>query len=93
LSRGAGVPHAASSTASCANGQASPDWVESVWKHYFKVKYKRRDRGDPRVLAQYIGPPPEKDPLTIYVPDLREIDCRNGFVEEPLRPIIEELAR
>jgi hypothetical protein len=74
-------------------GQASPEWVERVWKHYFKVKYKRQDRGDPRVLAQYIGPPPEKDPLTIFVPDLHEIDCRNGFAEEPLRPIIEELAR
>ena len=70
-------------------GRTSPFWVRSQLRLFNKVKARRSC--PPRVLAVYCGPPVDKQDLGFSLPDMREIDARDGISTRPMLPLIEAL--
>jgi hypothetical protein len=70
-------------------GRTSPFWVRSQLRLFNKVKARRSC--PPRVLAVYCGPPVDKQDLGFSLPDMREIDARDGISTRPVLPLIEAL--
>ncbi|MCA2992771.1 toll/interleukin-1 receptor domain-containing protein [Gemmatimonas sp.] len=73
-------------------GYAPSSWVTGNLRRFLKLAGRRQT--DPRLVALYAGPPGEKRlPLPIHVPDMIEIDCRNGVSLDPIRNIVVTLMK
>ena len=71
-------------------GRASPEWVQSQLDLFMKLN-PRVKRKNMKVLVTLDGPPDGKpDDLGISMPELRWIDCRDGWKVDPVLKLIEE---
>jgi hypothetical protein len=70
-------------------GQATPVWVRGQLRLFNKLRGRRSN--PPRVLAVYAGPPAPKPELEFSLPDVIEIDSRDGVQLEPIRAVAKTL--
>ena len=70
---------------------ASPRWVRNQLLLLRKIAWKRER--PLRAVALVEGPPAGKEPLQLGVPHLVTVDCRAGFDDEALSPVLAALER
>ncbi len=72
-------------------GQAEPVWVRGQLRLFNKLRARRSQ--PPRVLAVYAGPPASKPDLEFSLPDVVEIDSRDGVRLEPIQAVAKTLLK
>jgi hypothetical protein len=70
-------------------GRVSSLWVRRQLRDFRELALSRKKKA--RALAIYHGPPPPKDPLSIFLRDMMTIDCTAGMQESRLRPFLAAL--
>jgi nucleotide-binding universal stress UspA family protein len=70
-------------------GASGADWIRNQLRQGRKI-ISQRTR-PLAALAVYEGPPTAKEDLSVAIPNLIRLDCRNGFAADAIKPFIQSL--
>ena len=67
-------------------GETTPVWVRGQLRLYSKLKHRRKQ--PLKALALYVGPPESKPDIGMDLPEIKQIDYRDGTAAESLRQFL-----